>query len=119
MANDPSPLIVGISSQEYVDAALSNFREELRRVHSDVESLKQSQVQRAELTTLFQTINANMDRIERQTNDRFSEFKTDFGKRLDDFKGDVVRSNERSLVVFGIVLTIITTIVQFAFQLIR
>lgn len=122
MPNDSSPLIVGVSSQEYMDAALNRFedmyREDLRIVRSDIETLKQNHVQRAELTNLFQSMRTDMDRIERQTDHRFSEFKTDFGKRLDEFKAEVVRSNERSLVIVGIVLAIVTSIVQLVIQLI-
>lgn len=111
----------GVSTREHVEVVVFRVEQTLKQqidgLRSDIEMLQRNYVTRAEFDSVRTSLQREIDRVERQGADRMREVKDDIATRLSEFKTDVTKHQERSLVIIGMVMTLVSFVVQMVVNL--
>lgn len=98
--------------ESLVDRLEVAMRQQIDALRADIDRLQHDYVTRAEFDTMSNNIQRELDRIERHHNEKTRETKDDLINRLTEFKEDIKRSNERSLVLWGLIVGVLGLVAQ-------
>lgn len=104
-------------SRDHMESVVYRLvKQEIDALRSDMERWQTNYVTRAEFQTVVDALNREVDRVDRQNAEGRRENKSEFTAQIQSFKADVTKSTDRSLVIVGTVLGVITFIANILFK---
>jgi hypothetical protein len=99
----------GVSTREHIETILGKVEATIQREVSDI---KHNYVQRAEYQTAITNLYRDLDRVERDHAERFTELRGDIKSARDEIRNDVVSENRKNLTLIGIGIGLIELVIK-------